>query len=184
MAKPWIQNVKDKGELTVFNGAGAWQAIVAAAMVSFNKQGFGVSLKSTKEKETANVVVSLSGGSSSFDFMDKKWPVVFDAAKYHGKTLVFVDPDQGVVIKAAVFLPNKLEKVSNDVKKVVTVHEFIHAAGMNENSDHDKYSGIFYGKFNEQGGKLIEIIMTKGAKPMPPIRVGPDTLSAVRALWS
>ena len=183
MAVKWKPDVKSSGELTVFNDAGVWKAAVETAMKTFNASGFGVKLVAGKDANTSNIEVRLSDGSSTFDFYSQTWPVNFDAAAPHGKTLPFVDPDNDVLIKAAVFLPRKLESMSDEVRVFVTVHEFIHAAGLHQNADHDDDSGAFYARFNIVNGKLLEILPNKGAKPMPPIRFGPKTVSKLRNLW-
>lgn len=183
MAKKWFERIRRSGQLTVFNDAGAWSAVVTTAMQTFNAQGFGVQLVAEQDEIKANVVVKISEGTTKYNFYGQDWPVNFNAAEPHGKTLPFVDPDKDVLVKAAVFLPSKLKNVSNDVKVMVTVHELIHAAGLSSNEDHDTHSGVFYNRFNIVQGKMMEILPNKGALPMPPIRVGPQTTCKLKGLW-
>jgi hypothetical protein len=64
---------------------------------------------------------------------------------------------------------------------MVVVHEFIHACGLND--WHDTV-GLMFPDMQEQGGGLIEYLPEKGAKPMPPIRLGSKTVCKVKMLWS
>jgi hypothetical protein len=63
---------------------------------------------------------------------------------------------------------------------VIVVHELIHACGMDI---HDSV-GIMFGEMKEANGGLIEYLHDKGARPMPPIRVGSKTVCTMRMLWS
>ena len=65
-------------------------------------------------------------------------------------------------------------------KEVIVVHEFIHAAGMDEHDDR----GIMFPQMGESGDGLIEYLHDKGSKAMPPIRVGGQTACIMNMLWS
>lgn len=156
-------------------------------MAVFNRQGFGVELVPVSKDEDSNIIVQLSNGAATYTYKNPDYGEIpastnFDAAAVHGKTIPFIDPDKNIVLKAAIFLPSKLEKVTADVKEMVVVHEFIHAAGL-DNKDHDTDSGVFYSPMEKFGGKLREWGKGENVKLMPPIRVGPQTLCAVRLLW-
>jgi hypothetical protein len=44
--------------------------------------------------------------------------------------------------------------------------------------------GLMFPDMQEQGGGLIEYLPEKGAKPMPPIRLGSKTVCKAKMLWS
>jgi hypothetical protein len=184
MAAEWLEDVKKKKELSVYNDGGVWKSIVPMAVRMFNSLALGVKLTEVKEKSGANIVVLASTGESSYPYYDQEFSVSFDAGLPHGKTLPMVGEIHGKLEHAVVFLPTKLQSKTNDIKVLVTVHEFIHAAGLNTNADHDPVGGIFYARFTNTNGKLLEILPDRNAKPMPPIRVGGHTRSKLMALWA
>ena len=104
----------------------------------------------------------------------------FKADGLHGQTSNFSDFKSKEIIFAVVFLPGKAKKATRKQKEIVVVHEFIHACGMDE---HDTV-GIMFSVMKEEDGGLIEYLKTKGAKPMPPIRVGSLTLCIMQNLWA
>jgi hypothetical protein len=189
MATKWNADIIASGKLFVFNDAGHWANIVTKAMASFNNLKIGVELKPAKTDElTTNIIVQVSDGSSSYTYKNPAYEdfvgkATFDAAAVHGKTIPFIDPVNKIVLKAAIFLPNKLKGVSDAVKEMVTVHEFIHACGL-DNSDHDPIDGIFVAGLVNSGGKLIEPLNTGGKNYMPPARVSGGTRSKITSNWT
>jgi len=181
MPSPWYSRVIKDSKLTVFNDAGAWTGIVTKAINEFNGLPFQIVMDGgAKDHISANVVVRLSAGSGK----DKNfsWAVAnFDAKKTHGQTASNID-DRGRVDKAVIFLPSRLEKVSDELKMAITVHELIHACGLVEKTDHDPVGGIMYKEFQVVGGKLQE--PGKGIVGMPPIRIGGRTLCKIGELWN
>jgi hypothetical protein len=89
----------------------------------------------------------------------------------------------GAIFFAAVFLPGKIKKATDCQKEMIVVHEFIHSAGLNDKDWHDS-AGIMFSPMKEDGGGLIEYIPDKGVKPMPPIRVGAQTMCKMKMLWA
>jgi len=188
MATKWSADVIKGGKLFVFNDAGGWTAVVGKAMVSFNHLNLGVELKPAKTDDDANVIVRVSQGTSSYTYKnpaygDSEGKAHFDAAAVHGKTLPFIDPDNKIMLKAAVFLPEKLKGVSDGIKEMVAIHEFIHACGL-DNDDHDPIDGLFVAKLVPVGGKLLELMNTGGKNGMPPARVSGGTRQKIKSNWS
>jgi hypothetical protein len=103
----------------------------------------------------------------------------FKADRLHGQASTLADAKRNEIFFAAVFLPGKVKGPTSQ-KEVIVVHELIHACGMDI---HDSV-GIMFGEMKEANGGLIEYLHDKGAKPMPPIRVGSKTVCTMRMLWS
>ena len=191
MPIPWLKRIRQTGQLTVHNKAGAWTKEVAAAIVTFNNLGFGVQLVNESVEKSANIVVKLSDGSETYQYYGDSIIVKFDATKLHGKARTLVDMKRKEIFFAAVFLPGNVPKVTAKQKEVVAVHELIHAAGLNgmlpsgadaPNDDHAS-EGIMFGHMKEDGDGLLEYLADKGAQSMPPIRVSSKTMCDLRMLW-
>ena len=105
----------------------------------------------------------------------------FKADGLHGQASTLHDAKSKEIFFAVVFLPGKVKKATNGQKEVIVVHELIHACGLDE--WHDSV-GIMFAQMAEEGGGLIEYLHDKGAKPMPPIRVGSQTVCKVKMLWA
>jgi hypothetical protein len=192
MPTPWLKRIRKTGQLTVHNRAGAWATSVDAAVTTFNSLGFGVKLVSEKEEKSANIVVKLSDGSEVYEYYGDTATARFRADELHGQTSTLVDLKKREIFFAVVFLPAKVKKASSKQKEVIVVHELIHACGLNglladgkkdPAEDHDS-TGIMFAQMKTDGAGLIEYLPDKGAKPMPPIRVGARTLCKVRMLWA
>jgi hypothetical protein len=187
MATPWKRRVRSAAKLTAMNQGGSWKSVIESAIKRFNTLGFGVSYESVSS-DGANVVIKLSEGTGAHTFEDPYYGkatvnAVFDATAAHGKTKTLVDPDKNVIMNAAVFLPNKLRNANPKTKEIVVIHELIHAAGLDDNKDHDKTSGVFYSPLEYNSGKLVEWGSGGKFPPMPPVRVGAATKCKLKALW-
>jgi hypothetical protein len=191
MPTPWLKRIRKTGQLTVNNKASAWATAVDTAVTTFNNLGFGVNLVSEKEEKSANIVVKLSDGSEVYEHYGDKATAKFPADELHGQTSTLVDQKKHEIFFAVIFLPGKVKKASNKQKEVIIVHEFIHACGLNgllpdgskdPNADHDS-TGVMFPQMKVDGTGLIEYLPDKGAKAMPPIRVGARTLCKARLLW-
>lgn len=187
MATPWKKKVRLAAKLTAKNHGGGWKSVVEGAIKKFNTLGFGVSYESVSS-DKADVVIKLSDGAGKHTFEDPYYGkvtvnVVFNATAAHGKTRTLVDPDKNVIMNAVVFLPNKLRKADPKTKEIVVIHELIHAAGLDDNKDHDKISGVFYSPLEYSSGKLVEWGSGGKFPPMPPVRVGVETKCKLRKLW-
>ena len=177
---PWIDSIKDSGQLLVFNKAPSWADGFHAAMLDFNQLGLGVKLVEAKEEKAANVVVLVSSGPGQYDYQGDiaSTDGDFKPDRLHGQTAALAHDELKDRFFAAIFLPGKV-KGTKKQREVIIVHEFIHAAGM---VDHDSV-GIMFPQMKESSDSLIEYLPDKGAKAMPPIRVGSKTAKIVKDLW-
>ncbi len=155
MPTPWLKRIRKTGQLTVFNKATAWADSVTTAITSFNNLPLGVKLVAEKEEKSANIVLILASGPQQY--------------KYYGDT-------------AKTFPDFKGDRLHGETRTLID----------------GKLNEIFFavvflpGKVKKatKGQKEVivvhefEYIPDKGAKPMPPIRVGPQTLCKMRMLWS
>ena len=193
MPTKWNRGAREKGELRVYNMGGGWSAAVTAAIATFNTLGFPVKLVSVKDKDVADIHVKLSNGK---DFIEKgtiKLMAEFTADTYHGKARTYATGTKWIEIDfAGVFLPGRLQTVTPKQKEVITVHEFIHACGLDggipgggqhPNMDHDDV-GVMVGLMKVDGDGLIEYMPEASATRMTPIRVGGKTHCAMRMLWT
>lgn len=187
MPTPWLPKVKEKKQLKVFNKAGAWANAVTAAMTTFNRLGLAVSLVGTSDEKAGNVVVILANGASSYTFDDAFYgntkittSAGFKSEVPHGNTKPLVDPDRNAIVFAPIFLPGKFA-ASSSQKEMIIVHEFFHACGIDQD-EHDDV-GIMVAQMVPSGGGLLELLPDKGAKAMPPIRVGPKTRNKLKQIW-
>ena len=197
MSKPWVSSVTQKGELTVYNGlkSGAWVNIFKSALQAFNQLGLPVKMTQASSKESANVVMQVSIGPTTFDYGGSSYPgPTLDPSRLHGRTRFFGSDDG--TDKAAVFLPSDpksgpmfiggrdvYEKASLDMMKVIAVHELVHACGL-DNDDHATDDGVFYFPLAPDGkGKIVVPRKGLDKKPMPPIRISASTTGKVGSLW-
>jgi hypothetical protein len=187
VATKWSAHIITSGKLFVFNDAGHWSNIVVKAITSFNNLNVGIELKPVKTDDQANIIVRVSKGISLYTYKNPAYEdfvgkAHFDAAAVHGMTLPFIDPINKIMLKAAVFLAEKLKEVTDAVKEMVAVHEFIHACGL-DNSDHDPIDDLVVAGLVNSGGKLIEPLNTGGKNYMP-ARVSGGTRSKITSNWS
>jgi hypothetical protein len=179
MAMSWVANVKDAGRLTVFNGLTAqWGTVFKRALDSFNQLagGLGVKLEQTKDKAQANIVMQLSGGAAKFEYDGNVATATFDGTAAHGKTLLF--SRDNLIEKAASFLPVKPRESHIDVLTFITVHELIHACGL-DNRDHAN-DGVFMTLPNIRGGRIWA---SADSRKMPPLFLHSSTIVKIKTVW-
>jgi hypothetical protein len=197
MGIKWVSYIRKDGELKVYNAAPTWAVAVRKAIEEFNKLSLGVKLVTVTEQPKANIVVKAAKGKDSIDFADAYYEgTVPTSAKFkpdilHGYCGTLRDKEKNLIAFAGIFLPGSV-RATDDQKMVITLHEFIHASGLNgisedgtenANQDHD-LEGIMAGQMKVSGKGLIEYMPMKGAKAMPPIRISEKTRCLARALWS
>lgn len=177
---PWIDSIKSSGQLSVFNKATAWADGYHSAITDFNHLGLGVKLVAAKDEKSANIVVLLASGPGQYNYQGDMASTdsSFIPDRLHGQTSALAHDELKDRFFAAIFLPGKV-KGTKKQREVIIVHEFIHAAGM---VAHDTV-GIMFPQMQESAGGLLEYMPEKGAKPMPPIRVGGKTATIVKGLW-
>jgi len=185
MPAQWLKRIRRTGQLTFFNKASGWTVPIEAAVKSFNTLSLGVQVVAERTEKAANVVLVLANGPGIKykyygDTAETQQDFVGD--RLHGQTATLADSKEPKeIFFAVIFLPGKLAKATKSQKEMVVVHEFIHACGLND--WHDTV-GLMFPDMQEQGGGLIEYLPEKGAKPMPPIRLGSKTVCKVKMLWS
>lgn len=197
MATPWITNVRNTKQLTVFNdiGTGQWANIFAIALESFNKfaKPAGIKMVKAGDADQANVIMRLAEGAAHFEYDKTEYESSFSGTGLHGLTRTVAR--DGVIEKAFVFLPAKPQvtvfdnkgnasdqMASQGVMKVIAVHELIHACGLDEMKDHGG-DGIFYYPLSYQNDKVYVPERGKNQALMPPIRPDGIITGKIKALW-
>ena len=179
MPTPWLKRIRETGQLTVFNKGGMWADSVNVAIKTFNLLPFeNIELVAEKNEKSANVVVVLANGPTSYtrDGYTTQPGPDFKADKYEGDTRTLIDGRLKAIFFAAIFLPGKVQ-LTKGQKEAVIVHEFIHACGVPEH----EATGIMNGYMEPSNGGLKEWGVQ--APPMPPIRLGSLTLNRVESVW-
>lgn len=197
MGTPWIRSVRDTKTLRVYDGigGGTWANIYAFSLDAFNNfaRSTGIRMVRAADEQQANVVMRLGDGTANYEYEGTTYEKTFSPTGLHGLTRT--PTRDGVIEKAFVFLParpqvtdfdnrgNPFEKMaSQDVMKVIAVHELIHAAGLNEHSDHGG-DGIFYYPLAYQSEKLYVPERGKNQALMPPIRPDGIITGKIKELW-
>src|SRR5437764_12701438 len=138
MIYSWIKSVIDSGKLTVFNdmNTGQWSTVFDTAISNFNKiSGLKMQLIEAKSRDDANAVMMLADGSATFPYEGNSDPIVFDPVFGHGKTRMF--RRDNLIEKAVSVLPINPSENHINVLRMITVHELVHACGL----DNDEHSG-------------------------------------------
>jgi len=134
-----------------------------------------VKVVAEKAEKAANIVLVLANGpGEKYTYYGDTTQTAADFTGdiLHGETRTLVDQKRNEIFFAAVFLPGKLKKVTNGQKEVTGLNDW-----------HDSV-GIMFATMKEEHGGLIEYLHDEGAKPMPPIRVGSQTLCKMKMLWT
>ncbi|MGI9013073.1 MAG: hypothetical protein ACR2GY_02365 [Phycisphaerales bacterium] len=153
MPTPWIDSVKQSGQLTVYSGTGVarqWSTIISRAIREFNslsaRHQLGVTLvTSSTAPESggggADVNVEVANGQISFTYDGTTYAGTFNGTAMHGLTRQVARNNR--MEKAFVYLPSNAKvntprgqrAVGQKVLELIAIHEFVHAAGL-QNSDH------------------------------------------------
>jgi hypothetical protein len=185
MPGQWLKRIRKTGQLSVFNKASGWTVPVEAALKSFNSLALGVQVVAETTEKSANiVVVAANGPGAKYQYYGDTAETQpdFVGDRLHGQTTTFRDQKEPKeIFFAVVFLPGKLAKSTKNQKEMVVVHELLHACGLDQ--WHDSV-GLMFPDMKEEGGGLLEYLPEKGAKPMPPIRLGSQTVCRVKMLWT
>jgi hypothetical protein len=196
----WDASIRDTGKLTVFDGTvGNWQHAVTLAFSLFNTMAkhhhIALHLDTEKDEGTANIVVKVAGGSETYPFEGETVQLTVPQGVVHGKTHTFRREGEDIK-KAVIFVPASTQKsagwingkeqfqdLSNEGRAALIVHEFIHAAGLDDNKDHDTVGGIFYPTLGIENGKVKELNGGYKTPPMPPIRLEGGTATNLKSQW-
>jgi len=197
MPTPWLNKIRRTGQLTVHNLGGTWAPAVDSALAKFNTLGLPVKLAAEKNKDAANVVVKFSEGAETYPYNGPSYTASakanFDAKLMHGQTSTMADADRHQIFFAVIFLPGKIMTLTTEQKELITIHEFIHACGLDGglgNGTHDKKGqdhdtvGIQVAQLKVDGRGLIEYMPEKNAKGMYPVRIGAQTICKLQRIWT
>jgi hypothetical protein len=190
MPTPWLKRIKETGRLTLFDKAGAWSKALKAAVKTFNDLKLGVTLDFEKEEKSANIVVIIAEGPKKYNYYGDVagTNANFKADQLHGYAATFVDKKKNEIFFAVIFLPGIVKNVTDKQKEVIIIHELLHACGLNglnDPSDDHEIAGIMNGTMvRQEDGGLLEQLPDKGAKSMPPIRLGGQTICKMQKLWA
>lgn len=172
----WIDSVRKGDELTVFDGisSGQWANVFTASLASFNKNsGLKIKMVPSENEDDANIVILLSSGTSTYG--DNPKPIVINPEFGHGKTRMFRDEASGEISKVVAFLPITPKENHINVLRMITVHELIHACGLDDN-EHSN-DGVFMTLPNIRNG---QIFASAASKKMPPLFFSQKTKGQLR----
>ena len=177
MDQSWTYKIRDTGKVTVYNGidSGKWANIFKASLDAFNHNArLPVKLIPGEDKEQANIVMQVSGGSAGYTYDGQSYSVNFDGTLAHGKTNTLAREDG--IEKAFIFLPLNTTQSHTNVLQFIAVHELIHACGLVEHNN----DGVFMTAPNIQNGNIWS---AKNSKKMPPLFFAPKTVARLQGLW-
>ena len=171
MIYSWNNAIKSTGQLTVYDGIskGPWATVFKVALESFNKNsGLTMKMVRAQSKESANIVMMLAGSD------------VFgsNGSLAHGKTRMFRDAASGEIQNVEVYLPEQPTMTHPNYLRFITVHELVHACGL-DNGEHSD-DGVFITLPNFSNGKIRS---TKTGKPMPPLFFNGSTRAKLSKAW-
>jgi hypothetical protein len=201
MPYPWIQSIRDGGQLSVHidrNAGGGWTNVTQRAVREFNELSrrgrLGVTFTLTSETD-ANVVVRTLSGQGSFSYDGATHEVNVPARQLTGHTsLVRSAGASSQVEKAFVFLPTQVQintprgqrPVGDGVRLVIAAHELVHATGLT-NDDHST-EGLFQANppadaGSGPGGDRVRRTGATGSGYMPPLMLAADAQRKIKSVW-
>ena len=190
MPHRWYRQIRAAKKLRVLNKAQSWAVSVNAAIKLFNALSFGVELLAADQEKDANVVTLLAtSAKDTYPYPFRKTTIgpgdKFDPSQLHGAAANAYD-SRDLIEFSVIFLPGKVKKPTKNQKMMLALHELIHAAGLDGWHDTE---GIMYPRFIAQDEGVIELRAGREARPdgevpMPPVRVGHQTLCKMKSLWS
>lgn len=203
-AMSWIDAVKRSKKLRVYAGEleGTWAKIASDSVRDFNalselfSLGVKLVLISAKDHgaEPAQVLVTSGNGEVELVHDRTTYAGKFDGSRMHGLTLLAHRQQQIELAKIIlpsqplVNTPNGQRDVGLAVKKVILLHEFIHACGLT-NSEHST-EGLFQANPSvdigdtPSGDKVRRSARPGRVQYMPPFVVSEDTKGHVKRLWN
>jgi hypothetical protein len=196
MDYPWVDTVKQKGELSVYRDgsiSGNWSTVFHQSIAEFNRLSshlkLGVILKESKHAPVdggggAEVKVATANGPIALNYENKDYPGSLTGVWLHGLTRTIKRQTAITVVeKAFIFLPEQpkvslpggLRPAETNVLKVILVHEFIHACGLEAHTKGD----VFQDYPNVEGDSV-----KAGNIKMPPVFISGATASRIQDLWT
>jgi hypothetical protein len=210
MATPWVDRVKQTGQLSVFPGpgvaGGGWVVVFDNALLRFNELSRLLSFRVRVTKATSPPDKSGRGGADiqfetaskhiSFTALGQTESESFSGNGLHGLTKTVAMSFGGgpaKIEKAFIFVPStpltggaKARVVGDGVKLVIAVHELIHACGLDEKGDHSPFTDpdlfLLVGSLSA-GTSPQDDKLDFGGKIMPPIWMSRRTAAKIKALW-
>jgi hypothetical protein len=207
MATPWVDAVKQTGQLAIFPGPkvthGPWKAVFGNALTRFNdlsnKLQLGVTLtQATKPPQAtgggADVQFEVANGKVTFTVLGSQFSREINGNALHGDTfqamITGAGPDR--ITKAFIWIPVTPRAggpggrvVGDGVKLLIAVHEMIHACGL-EDADHsDDSDPDVFCTFQQllTGQHPHQDQLQAGALKMPPVYLNKRTAAKIQSLW-
>lgn len=201
MGKSWTGSVKSAGKLTAFDGIGGgrWSGLFQSGLDEINsllkKSALSLTFEKATDEKKANVIVRTSDGPIAFEYEGTTYTKNFDGKSLKGHTSLIWREGDPTIEKAFVFLPSDPQiQVANfknrtagiNILKAILIHEFIHAAGL-ENPDHSN-DDVFYGYPTYNYGSTpnedkIGIMKNGNYIWFPPFFLSSSTVGKIQALW-
>lgn len=197
MAIPWNESVRTAGRLRVHATRslrnGGWQAVVQQAIRDFNRLSrthhLRVTLSATDSASEAEVIVKAVAQAIDETYDGVAIRHAFDGTRLHGHTSL-VNRD-GALERALVFLPSMpqvntpsgVREVGPGVKRLIAVHELVHACGLS-NDDHSS-DDLFAAYPTVDPGTRPDgdRVRVSYSVRMPPLVLGVPTIAKVRENW-
>jgi hypothetical protein len=203
MAHSWIPSVRSGGQLTIYMASSiagtAWENVFRQGVNDFNVlargHNLGVSFVWSEDAPTdsgggAAVKVESADGPITFTYAGTEFSRTLSGSQMHGATFQ-IRRDAGIE-KAFIYVPTQplintprgQRPVGDGVKKVIAVHELVHAGGL-ENSDHTQ-DDVFQGTPQVDYGQspARDRVPIGRGRFMPPIVMGATTIQRIRQNWT
>jgi hypothetical protein len=202
---PWLKNVKNTRQLSVFPGrslTASWARVFGSALQEFNKlssaHGLGVTLTQSATPPTAaltgaNVQFEATNGAVTFDSFVGPVTVSLSGSGTAGRTVSVGSPSSGRLGQSFVCVPTtphvfapggKLREAGDPIKLVIAVHELIHACGLDEHtslSDPDLFVAVLSDVPDNDPAKDQEDVGS--GKKVPPLFLSKQTVARIQLLW-
>jgi len=209
MPSPWIDPVRQSGQLSIFLGktatGGGWSTSFTTAIARFNALAnllnFGVTFSASNAPPDPNglggadVAFEAGNGQVSFTALGQPFSRQVDGNALAGNTYTVSTSSGGGdrIAKAFIFVPAtprsanaKSRVVGEGVKLVIAVHELIHACGLS-NADHSPASkpDVFYGYPTIDVGPAAaaDRIRLPDGRTMPPVWMANETARLIQGIW-
>jgi hypothetical protein len=189
---PWHKNVQRKSTLTylVKGMGGQWTPVVDKAIAEFNRQmsqhGLKLTLSKVEKGMGPHIVLETRPGNDLHGHAPSKTKKI-NGVEYLDTVTVQVPATPRIDEKDP-----RSREVGPAVRVCLLVHELIHAVGLDndEHSPDDVFAAksvvIPKGHSLPSRRQATEDVVQPpdGSAPMPPIRIGPRTLTNLKKAWT
>jgi hypothetical protein len=219
MTRPWEDPIRNSSQLTVFPTAALtrsfWSRIFTQSIAEFNRLSTAASLGVTLVQSAtapdpntdagANIQVDIAAGTARARGLGVDINEPFSATGVHGLTKVLsrsFGSGPLRVAKCFVFVPSNptgntprgSRLIGDPVKLLIMVHEFVHAAGHLDNSEHSPESDpdVFIGTpiaspQLDVGSRPADDRVRVGTSPnftrLPPLNLSARTAGLIKPNW-